>query len=262
MLMSLKPADLRTYLVVCRAIQRDKNHGRVSARQVAQRAGLSLRHAHAALEKHVSEGRLHREGKPGSTATYSLPFGFRGDNRIPTGEQLGQKNSPNCIPTGEQRSTPVGEQHCSPLGEQHLENRESLEACSPRASAPHRDQHHCDARAEFDDADLTAYQRQVLALLQKRIGTPRRLTGEDRGLCDQWQAQGIPIVTVGQAIVLGCLRKQASVVNSGGPAAKINSLKYFSNVIEEARSEGTSDYWNHQEARLKRLESSTVEAAA
>src|SRR5712691_5976467 len=47
-LMSLRPAELKCYLVVTRAIQRDRNGGKIAERQVLQRAGVSLRHAHDA----------------------------------------------------------------------------------------------------------------------------------------------------------------------------------------------------------------------
>jgi hypothetical protein len=44
-LMSLKPAQLKCYLVVLRAIQRDRNRGLISVRQVAKRARLSVNSA-------------------------------------------------------------------------------------------------------------------------------------------------------------------------------------------------------------------------
>ena len=47
--MNLKPAQLRCYLVVMRDIQRSRNSGLISARQVADRSRVSLRHTQAAL---------------------------------------------------------------------------------------------------------------------------------------------------------------------------------------------------------------------
>jgi hypothetical protein len=120
-LMSLRPAELKCYLVVTRAIQRDRNGGRISERQVSQRAGVSLRHAHDALARLVELDRLRRKGKPGSTAKYSLPHAWHtGSSRIPTGKQVRPKDASE----GEQHCSPVGARNCTPVGEQHLEPSE------------------------------------------------------------------------------------------------------------------------------------------
>jgi hypothetical protein len=129
-LMSLSPAQLKCYLVVVRAIQRDRNGGKISTRQVAGRAGLGLRHAHDALNQLVDTKRLQRDGKAGTTANYSLPNTWNAGNCIPTGEQLRRELTANRLPTGKQ--------HCSPLGEQHLESSEkhTLSADSGRLKEP------------------------------------------------------------------------------------------------------------------------------
>jgi hypothetical protein len=62
-LMSLKPAQLRCYLVVISAIQRDRNRGLISVRQVARRARLSVNSAQLALTHLVLTGWLNRESK-------------------------------------------------------------------------------------------------------------------------------------------------------------------------------------------------------
>ncbi len=87
--MSLPPAELKCYLVVARAIQRDRNGGKISVRQVSERARVSLRHAHDALTRLVAAGLLRGELKPGATTTYSLPHAWNTGNCIPTGEQSG-----------------------------------------------------------------------------------------------------------------------------------------------------------------------------
>jgi hypothetical protein len=156
-LMSLRPAELKSYLVVSRAIQRDRNGGKICERQVAQRAGVGLRHVHAALSRLVGMNRLRREGKPGSTATYYLPHSWNTGNRAPTGEQSGQLEMTNRIPTGKQlgptqaakgkqQRSPTGEQNCTPTGERHLESLEYSE--QPAAAAA--------ARAAFIESALAS----------------------------------------------------------------------------------------------------------
>jgi DNA-binding IclR family transcriptional regulator len=61
MLTSLKPAELRCYLVVMRDIQRSRHRGLISARQVSDKTGISLQHTHAALESLVANGHLNCE---------------------------------------------------------------------------------------------------------------------------------------------------------------------------------------------------------
>jgi hypothetical protein len=130
MLMSLKPAELRCYLVVMRDIQRAQYRGLISARQVSDRTNLSLRHAHAALENLVKNGHLNCEKRTGATTRFSMPFEWgKQSNCSPVGKHQG---SGNCSPVGEQseqpgeqlgeqQRSPAGEQNCSPVGEQHLE---------------------------------------------------------------------------------------------------------------------------------------------
>ena len=125
-LMSLSPAQLKCYLVVARAIQRDRNGGRISTRQVADRAGLGLRHARNALNQLVHTKRLQRDGKAGTTANYSLPHAWNTGSCIPTSEQSDHSGGASCIPTGEQlRGEPKAD--CSPTGKQR---------CSPWVHAP------------------------------------------------------------------------------------------------------------------------------
>ncbi len=155
-LMALKPAELRCYLVVLRAIQQDKNAGLISERQVSKRARVTFRHAHSALVRLVKSGWLCRDGRPGATATYSLPHAWKGSNciplgnqlvsdagvnRFPTGNQLTAATHPNCIPTGDQfdgdsapqgnhHRFPTGDQDRFPTGNQHLDSLDPLEPSS------------------------------------------------------------------------------------------------------------------------------------
>jgi hypothetical protein len=140
-LMALKAAEIRCYMVVSRAIQQDRNKGRISVRQVANRARVSLRHAHAALGRLVELGWLCRVGRAGATTTFDLPHGWKGSNCIPTGKQLTSDAGANCFPTGEQLEAaadaegkhncfPMGERKCFPTGKQHLDSLDPLEPSS------------------------------------------------------------------------------------------------------------------------------------
>ena len=111
-LMGLKPGQLRCYLVVARAIQHDRDSGKLSVREISSRAQLSGRHAHEALSGLVACGLLRCVSRPGSTAVYSLPIALRGESgssagepRLPTGEQLGLDPPirADCIPVGTQQ---------------------------------------------------------------------------------------------------------------------------------------------------------------
>jgi hypothetical protein len=117
LLANMKPAQLRCYLVILRDVQRAKHRGRLSVRQIADRTGLSLKTAHAAVEDLIRQKAVRCEKKPGAIAVYTLPFSF--SNRSPVGEQL---KSGNCSPVGEQSEPEgerLGEQHCSPVGERN-----------------------------------------------------------------------------------------------------------------------------------------------
>jgi hypothetical protein len=159
MLMKLTPAQFRCYHVVMREIQRSKNAGLISTRQVAERTGISLRHTHAALAALVMQGHLKNEKRPGAITKYSMPFTWyekdsrsstdepsQKSGRSPTGKQstsrpstdgrlrptiqtvpAGQPETPVDLPVGAPHRSPVGKQHCSPTGEQHLESSECSE---------------------------------------------------------------------------------------------------------------------------------------
>jgi hypothetical protein len=124
MLMSLRPAELKCYLVVVRAIQRDRNKGKLSIRQIAERAQLSPKHAHTAVVRLVDLGLLACRLRPGVTGVYRLPSEWR--DRTPTRERLGREPEGQ----GEQYCAPPGEQNCTPAEEQHLEFSELSETSS------------------------------------------------------------------------------------------------------------------------------------
>lgn len=147
MLMGLKPAQLRAYLIVIRDIQRARNGGLVSARQIRDRSGLSLQHSHAALEDLVRLGHLRVKKKRGGVSRYGLPFAWQRRDCSPTGEH---QEGNDCSPVGEHLTepgeqlgehhcSPTGERKCSPTGEQPLESLESSELKSEEPSSSSQD---------------------------------------------------------------------------------------------------------------------------
>lgn len=143
-LMSLGLAEVKCYLVVMRAIQRDRNGGKLSLRQIARRTGLSsLGNVHAVMADLVKRGMLACEVIPGRMAVYGLPTAWR--NCSAGVEQLDSNPAPasvpNCSTGAEQlkRSAPAFleqhcsagvEQNCSTGAEQHLECSEYSELSS------------------------------------------------------------------------------------------------------------------------------------
>src|SRR5580700_1116363 len=107
-LMELPPAELKVYLVVSHAIQRDRNGGLLAISQIAKRSNLSERHARKAAESlcqrrwlirvnRVTGAELTRkEDWNGRTVIYANPIQWK------------QKDTGNPSPTG-QRSGPEGE---------------------------------------------------------------------------------------------------------------------------------------------------------
>lgn len=135
-------------------------------------------------------------------------------------------------------------------------NRDTLYSEETHTETPV--QHHrrgCEPEPRTGDDAVQTYQKQVLELLQRREGTPRKLSIDDQALCREWEHQGIPVETVRRAIVLGCLRKRAAAINSGTGPVRIGSLKYFAGVLAEAQDPASGpDYWVHLEQKLRRLE--------
>lgn len=114
-LMSLKPAELRVYLVIAHSIQKDRHAGLLSDRQIAKRAGIGVRHVCRGKKRLLLDGKIIVEVQPGRTAKYRLPHGWKTTNCVPVGIQLAEpEHGANCAPEGIQ--------HCAPVGIQTLES--------------------------------------------------------------------------------------------------------------------------------------------
>jgi hypothetical protein len=133
-LTGLRRSELRCYLEVLRAIQRDKNKGQLSHREIAKRVALSPRHTLKALNALVVAGLLVCEVRPGAMAVYRLPFQFAGPGTegTPAGQQIDEKRTP----AGSPECVPEGLQERSPTGNQTLENKSSQKERAKLALPP------------------------------------------------------------------------------------------------------------------------------
>lgn len=141
LLMRLRPAELRVYLVVMHAIQRDRHGGLLAMSQISSRAGLSVRHARAAIDELCQRRLLMRVNRAtgaelseprewnGRTVTYATPVQWRqrdASNLVPTGDSFAPANQPaKSPPTENQQDTaylePLGARNLAPVGTRHLE---------------------------------------------------------------------------------------------------------------------------------------------
>jgi hypothetical protein len=133
LLMALKPAELRVYLVVLHAIQRDRNGGLLSMCQIASRANISRQHAVLAVESLCQQRFLLRVNRATGveltrpqdwqrrTVKYDVPIQWKqrdSANWTPTGDQnpiqYKQEDTGNWTPTGDQQHTSI------PTADSHL----------------------------------------------------------------------------------------------------------------------------------------------
>jgi hypothetical protein len=165
-LTELKPAELKVYLAVIRAIQRDRNGGLLAMSQIATRANLSTHHARDAVYS-LCQRRLLTRVNPvtgleltdkeewnGRMVTYGNPIQWiqrDAGNLPPTGERSNPSHSASSsddsasgpepaqesdlAPEGESNLTPVGERHLTPVGERHSESSEFSEVRSPTSGS-------------------------------------------------------------------------------------------------------------------------------
>lgn len=102
-------------------------------------------------------------------------------------------------------------------------------------------------------ADPDEYQRTIREWLSRpcvRCG----YSATDRRLAASWQAEGVSLEDVEQAILLGCGRKYVSWLNGGG-AEPVGSLHYFTPILQEVRQNRLSpEYRDFNRMQVKRLE--------
>lgn len=251
MLMSMKPAELRCYLVVARAIDKDRNAGEISITQVAKRARTSRKTAQKELASLVAKGYLLCDKRLGQTSVYRLPFCWRGINESPVRDQsqVGNTATGDSSPLGEHHQTTERDRDRTPTGDTHLEFSESAEA-----GVPTRQQHHHSSESK-DDVALDV--ERVVSALRARACIGFAFNAPVRNAI-QRKLEIVSAEQFQRAILLGCLRKVTADINRGD-ASVISSVEYFNNLIDEVQSPNFSpDYLRHIEYRLRQYEQKWV----
>jgi predicted transcriptional regulator len=251
MLMSLTPAELRCFMIVMHAIQRDRNEGEISLPQIAERAQVSRKTAQQALASLITRGRLNCEKRQGATAVYRLPFSWvQKENRSPTGDQLAPTGDHHASPKCAQRRSPTGDEDRSPAGDPHLQSPEDSESASEDVGhgSP---QHHSVSSSENDAVGSDV--EQIKSALRNRACVKCAFTESDI-MAIRRMLDTATVETVLRAILLGCQRKLAALMNRGN-GSLITSVYYFANLIEEVKgiSNGPG-YWRHVEDWVTRHE--------
>ena len=139
-----------------------------------------------------------------------------------------------------------------PAPNQHRASRlRVLPAFWPYRPAPSRS---AAAASAVPDGSCAAYVEGVRLLLARPACVQAPFTAADERLAEDWHRAGIPLETVRQALLLGCLRKSFALIDRPD-AQPIGSLRYFEGPLEEVRSGSfPTAYWQHVESHLERCE--------
>ena len=104
------------------------------------------------------------------------------------------------------------------------------------------------------DEGADTFVAEIRKQLAERACVSGSFSTADELLARQWFDRGIPLERVGQAILLGCIRKYVAWRNNQahGP---ISSLRYFEAILDEIQQQKISpDYWGFLRFRLQRHE--------
>jgi hypothetical protein len=103
------------------------------------------------------------------------------------------------------------------------------------------------------DDDQRTYTSQVKQCFLQRRCVRSVFTAADEKLAIQLHRNGVPIVEVERAILLGSLRKCVALINNGG-GTPITTLHYFTALFAEVRQEVSDQYWHYVAHKLRTLE--------
>jgi hypothetical protein len=101
--------------------------------------------------------------------------------------------------------------------------------------------------------DQAAYVCEVKRMFLERRCVRSIFTAADEQLAAELHRMSVPIVDVERAILLGCLRKYAALINKGG-GTPITSLHYFRNLLNEAGQKISPDYWSYVAQKIQMFE--------
>jgi hypothetical protein len=94
----------------------------------------------------------------------------------------------------------------------------------------------------------------IRCLLEARACVRLSFSTADEILARQWQAKGLALEQIHQAIILGCARKYVAWRNHQSQTP-IASLRYFEPLLEEIQQSAISpDYFEYVQSRLDRIE--------
>jgi hypothetical protein len=103
------------------------------------------------------------------------------------------------------------------------------------------------------DDGQRAYISQVKSCFLQRICVRSVFTAADEKLAVRLHRDGVSIVDVEHAILLGSLRKYIAMVNNGG-GTPITTLHYFTALFAEVRQEISDQYWHYVAHKVRTLE--------
>jgi hypothetical protein len=99
------------------------------------------------------------------------------------------------------------------------------------------------------------YVAQVRRMLLAPACVRCRFTPADEKLARDLHRRGVGLTQIQRAILLGCVRKYATLLGKGAAWAPIASLSYFAAVIEEVCQTNSADsYWAYIHRKLSELE--------
>jgi hypothetical protein len=101
--------------------------------------------------------------------------------------------------------------------------------------------------------DLAGYVCEVKRLFLARRCVRSIFSAADEQLAAELHRMGVPMADVERAILLGCLRKYAALINNGG-GTPITSLHYFRNLLNEAGQKISPDYWSYVAQKILTFE--------
>jgi len=101
--------------------------------------------------------------------------------------------------------------------------------------------------------DLAAFLAEVKSCFLERCCVRSTFTPADEKLATEFHRNGVSLADVQHAILLGCLRKYATLINNrrGTP---ITSLHYFTALITEVKQDISPHYWTYVADKVRVLE--------
>jgi len=111
--------------------------------------------------------------------------------------------------------------------------------------------HRVERAADTDDRML--YLLRVKRCFLERRCVRSSFTAADERLATKLHGEGIPVVEVERAILLGSVRKYIALLNHGG-GTPITTLHYFTALFAEVRNEISEQYWDYVAQKIRTLE--------